>query len=192
MRENRTLQAAKCGYILLSVLISGLGITMIAIPGFSASWLCWLGGILLMAFGLVKILGYLSKDRCRLAFQYDLAFGIFMMALGFLLMLRRDPHIICILLGLGILADALLKIQIAMDAKVFGIRLWWAILSAAILTGVVGFLLIFRPYESAEVVRVLLGSSFLAEGILNLITVLTAVKILKKTDERIGEDYVQL
>lgn len=192
MRETRTLQAAKYGYILLSVLISALGIALIAVPDFSASMLCWMGGILLMAFGLVKILGYLSKDLYRLAFQFDLAFGIFMMALGLILILRRDAHIICILLGLGILADALLKIQIAIDAKVFGIRLWWAILSAAIVTGVVGFALIFRPYESGKVVMMLLGSSFLAEGILNLITVLTAVKILKKTDRELGDDYVQL
>ncbi len=182
MAHNNKLRAAKYGYVILSILICVLGIVLIAMPDFSVSLLCWLGGILLIAFGCVKILGYFSKDLYRLAFQYDLAFGILLIALGFILLLRTNAmiHIICILLGILILADSLLKIQIAIDSKVFGIRRWWLILAVAIITAVVGFLLLFRPYESTAAVMVLLGVSFLGEGILNLITVLTAVRIWKK------------
>ncbi len=180
--SNKRLKTAKYGYIILSVLLCALGIVLIAFPGFSVSMLCWIGGILLILFGIVKIVGYVSKDLYRLAFQYDLAFGILLIALGAVLILRTDSmvHIICILLGVCILADALLKVQISIDSKMFGIRLWWMILAAAVLTGVAGFLLIFRPYESAQAVMILLGISLLTEGILNLITVLTVVKICNK------------
>lgn len=173
---------AKYGYIILSSLLCVLGITLIAVPNFSISLLCWIGGILLILFGCVKILGYLSKDLYRLAFQFDLAFGILLISLGLILILRTDAmiHIICSLLGICILADALLKIQISIDAKSFGIRQWWMILGAAIITSVIGFLLLLRPTESAEIVMVLLGMSILAEGILNLITVLTVVKIFHR------------
>lgn len=183
MTHNKKLRAAKYGYIILSLLICVLGIVLIAVPNFSVSLLCWLGGILLIAFGCVKILGYFSKDLYRLAFQYDLAFGILLIALGFLLLLRTDTmiHIICMLLGVLILADSLLKIQIAIDSKVFGIRRWWMILAVAIVTAVVGLLLLFRPHESSAAVMILLGVSLLGEGILNLVTVLIAVRIWKKT-----------
>ncbi len=182
MEVNTKLRAAKYGYIVLSVLICVLGISVIADPNFSVSMLCWIGGILLIAFGCFKILGYLSKDLYRLAFQYDLAFGILLCILGIILILRTDAmiHMICILLGIFILADSLLKIQIAIDARAFGIRLWWTILTVAILTSVISFLLLFRPYESSTIVMVLLGISLLGEGLLNLTTVLTAVKILQK------------
>lgn len=182
MVSNNRLRMAKYGYIVLSILLCALGITLIAYPGFSVSLLCWIGGILLILFGCVKIIGYISKDLYRLAFQFDLAFGILLIALGTILILRTDTmvHIICVLLGICVLADALLKIQISIDSKAFGIHQWWAILGVAIVTGVIGFLLVLRPYESARMVMILLGLSLLAEGILNLVTVLTAVNILRQ------------
>ncbi len=181
MISNKRLRMAKYGYIVLSILLCALGITLIAVPSFSISLLCWIGGILLILFGCVKIVGYISKDLYRLAFQFDLAFGILLISLGIILILRTGAmiHIICSLLGICILADALLKIQISIDSKSFGIHQWWMILAAAIITSVIGFLLLFRPYESAQIAMTLLGMSILAEGILNLVTVLTAVKIFR-------------
>lgn len=181
MISNNRIRTAKLGYIIISILLCVLGVVLIAVPDFSASLLCWIGGLLLILFGLVKIIGYCSKDLYRLAFQYDLAFGILLIALGAILILRTDTmiHVIWAFLGIFILADALLKIQIAIDSKVFGIHQWWLIFAMAILTGIVGFMLVLRPSESAQVIMVLLGISLLFEGVLNLVTILTAVKIIR-------------
>lgn len=178
MYGNKRLKAAKAGYTVLSLLLCLLGIFLMVKPDFSIVLLCRIMGGILLLFGAVKIIGYCSRDLYRLAFQYDLAFGILLMALGIILAIRTDMliHLVCILMGVCVLADALLKIQTAVDARVFGIRWWWLILTAAILAGIVGFILIFRPSKSTEMIMVLLGISLLAEGILNLITVLTAVQ----------------
>lgn len=182
MFSNKSLWMAKAGYILSCVLMGALGIVLIAVPDFSLSALCKIGGGLMILFGLVKIIGYISKDLYRLAFQYDLAFGILLISMGVILILRTGTmvHIICSLLGLYILADALLKVQIAIDSRSFGIAQWWIILGAAIITSIVGFLLILRPHEGARVAMILLGVCLLSEGVLNLITVLTAVKIIRR------------
>ena len=187
---NKRLRFAKIGYIVLSVLICLLGLTLVAVPDFSVSLLCWLGGILLTAFGCIRIVGYFSRDLYRLAFQYDLAFGILMIVLGLVLMLRTDAmvHILCLLLGLSVLADALLKVQIAIDARAFGIRRWWMILATAVVTGSVGLLLLLRPAAGAQVIMVLMGISFLGEGLMNLTTVLCAVQILKKQYPKIIDE----
>lgn len=180
--SNKRIQTAKLGYIILSILLCALGIVLIAVPDFSVLLLCQIGGLILILFGLVKIIGYCSKDLYRLAFQYDLAFGILLIALGAVLIFRSNTMInaICILLGICILADALLKIQISIDSKTFGIRQWWLILAAAVITGIIGFLLVLRPSESARVIMLLLGIALFTEGLLNLVTILTAVKIIRQ------------
>lgn len=149
----------------------------------------------MILFGIVKINGYCSKDLYRLAFQFDLASGILLIALGLLFIIRTGSiiSILCTIMGIYVLADALLKIQIAIDSKAFGIRKWWLILSAAILTGIAGFLLIFRPSESARIIMILFGLTLLTEGIMNLITILTAVKIIcHQLPEMVDADYYEV
>ena len=180
--SNKYIQAAKSGYIIVSVLLCMLGAALIADPTFAVLLLCRISGLLLALFGAIRIVGYVSKDLYRLAFQYDLAFGILLIALGALMMLRTDKmaNVLFSILGIYVLADALLKVQIAIDAKAFGIDSWWLILAAAVVAGVAGFLLVLRPSESAGAVMISLGAALLAEGALNFITILAAVKIVRR------------
>ena len=78
-------------------------------------------GAALIAFGAVKLIGYFSKDLYRLAFQFDLAFGALQSALGLVLVIRSESamSLLCIILGIGIVADSLFKLQTAMDARRF-------------------------------------------------------------------------
>ena len=195
MYLNNRIKAAKIGYIMISILLCVLGIVLIAVPDFSVTLLCRLGGGIMMLFGLVKIIGYCSKDLYRLAFQFDLAFGILLMALGIILIIRTDAMVnfICIVMGICVLADALLKIQISIDSKDFGIQKWWLILTMATLTGVAGFLLVFRPSESIKIIMILFGIALITEGVLNLITILTAVKIIRhQLPEVIDAEYCKI
>lgn len=181
MRSVAPMRTAKIGYIGISVLLCALGILLIAVPEFSVSAVGIICGAILIAFGIVRLVGYFSKDLYRLAFQYDLAFGIMMIALGVIMLWRPGSlmNFICITLGLSFLADGLFKIQIAIDSKRFGIKEWWLIFSLAIVTVVFGGLLIARPSESSHILTVLVGISMLCEGILNISTMITAVKIIK-------------
>ena len=181
MRSVGPMRMAKIGYILISCLLCVFGVVLIADPGFSVSMLGVLCGILLIAFGLVKMIGYFSRDLYRLAFQYDLAFGLMLIALGIIMLTSPDSlmYFICITLGISILADGLFKIQIALEARRFGLREWWLILLLAVLTGVCGVVLLLRPGFGSRVLVVWIGITMLAEGILSFSTVITAVKIVK-------------
>ena len=59
------------------------------------------------------------------------------------------------------------------------------ILLVAVLTGVLGFLLLVRPFEAAEVMMILVGVSILFEGILNLCVSIYTVKIIKNQKQDI-------
>ena len=105
-----------------------------------------------------------------------------MLALGISLLFHTEGTLsfLCTVLGILILTDGMLRIEIAMDARPFGIPLWWLILMFAIFTGAFGCLLIFRPSESMEIMVTILGLSLICDSILNFITILTTVKIIRK------------
>ena len=192
MRSVTPMRVAKIGYIIISLALCVFGIMLIVNPEISLAAFGVFTGVCLIVFGAVKIIGYLSKDLYRLAFQYDLAFGILMIALGIMVILESNNVIdtICVAIGIAFLTDGLLKVQIAIDARRFGIKQWWLVLSMAILAVIVGVLLVFRTAESVHTLMVLLGISLLADGILNLTTVLTTVKIIHhQFPDKIAVEY---
>lgn len=181
MRSVTPMRVAKIGYIIMSVLLCVFGVLLIVVPDISLSVIGIVCGALFIVFGLVRLVGYFSKDLYRLAFQYDLAFGLLMIALGIIMLLSPESlmNFICIALGLSIFADGLFKVQIAIDSKRFGLSTWWLIMALAVITVVVGIALVARPSDSSRVLIMLMGVSMLCEGLLDLGTVITAVKIIK-------------
>ena len=136
-------------------------------------------GIMLILYGAIKISGYFTRDAFCLAFQFDLAFGILLMAVGVILIARKNfaVDLIFSVFGILILADALFKMSV--DAKRFGLALWWQILLVALVTGVIGVLVFIRPCEAAATMMALVGFSILLEGILNLWVGILTIKIIK-------------
>ena len=181
MRSVTPMRIAKIGYIVMSVMFCIAGALFIALPDISITMIGVSMGIAMIVFGIVKLVGYFSRDLFRLAFQFDLELGILLLVLGLIVLIRPDDLMtfICIALGISILTDGLFKVQIALDSKRFGIKSWWVILALAVVAGTIGVFLIFRSAKSAQFLTVLLGVSILAEGILNLYTVISTVLIIK-------------
>ena len=171
---------AKTGYIVMSLVFCAAGIACIANPGLSAAVIGRVLGAAMILFGAVKLVGYCSRDLYRLAFQYDLGFGLLLIALGALVLLRPAGVLdfLFTALGIAVLTDGLYKVQIAVDAKRFGIPTGWLTLAQAVAAGLIGLALVFRPWDSARLLTILLGTALLAEGILNLCVAVCTVKIV--------------
>ena len=180
-RNILPMRTAKTGYIVLSLVLFLMGLFLLIFPKTVGTVFANVLGIAMILFGVIKVIGYFSKDLFRLAFRYDLAFGILIILVGIATIHRPGEllEFLCMVIGVLILADGLFKIQMSMDAKVFGIHKWWLILSLAVIAGVFGALLLFNPTEGSLVIMRLIGVALMAEGIMNLATVLTAVKIIK-------------
>lgn len=191
MRKMAPMKTAKIGYIILSVLLCAVGLGFVIHPIFSVKAVGFLCGGLCILFGAFKLVGYFSRDLYRLAFQYDLAFGLLIILLGFVLFMRPAKllQLINIMLGIAVLADGLFKIQMATDARRFGLSKWWLILMVAICAAAAGLLLVLRPVQSSTALMVLLGISLMAEGVLNFCTAITAVKIIRHQQPDVVEVY---
>ena len=180
MRSMTPMRVAKTGYILMSLIFCGLGLLFILRPDRSLAVMGRVLGIAMIAFGAFKLVGYFSRDLYRLAFQYDLEFGILLVVLGIIVLPRSEDvmGVLAAALGIAILADGLFKARIAMDSRAFGIGNWWMTLVLAVITCGAGGLLVLRPWQGAKLLARLLGASLLCEGVLNLCVAVSTVKII--------------
>ena len=195
MRSVLPMKIAKYGYVLVSIIFCAVGIAMILFPAPSVMVIGNFFGISMLTFGCVKLVGYFSKDLFRLAFQYDLEFGILLLILGVITLIKPGNvmNFICISLGICILTDSLFKVKIAFEARGFGVKAWWLTLALSILAGITGLLLVLRPAEAMQAMMILLGISLLAEGILNLSVAISLVKIVKNQMPDVVEaDYYEI
>lgn len=180
VRSTGPLWAVKTGYIVVSALFCVLSVVLFITAERCVPWIGRALGIGMVICGAIKLGGYFSKDLFRLAFQYDLAFGILLIAVGIITLCHPGEAMtfLCVMFGIPVLADGLFKIQVAVEAKRFGISQWWLVLLLAVLTGVIGLLLVLRPAEGARVMVMLMGASLLLDGALNLSVALCAVKVV--------------
>ena len=162
-----------------------LGAALLFRPNMAADVFCRICGVLLLLFGIVKLFGYFSRDLLQLAFQFDFAMGIISSLIG-LAMLFWSTHIMemfTIVIGLFMLADALLRIQTALDAKKIGVEKWWVILIVALITAVIGAMLFLRPYQGTKAIVMLIGLNLIIDGILNLFVVQSTVTTIRRRNE---------
>jgi len=186
MTKNKV-KRAKIAYAVASALMIVLGLVLIIHPEIGITTVCYIVGALAILFGAVKIIGYFSKDLFRLAFQFDLALGIFSVILGVILIAYpgKVASAISFVYGIYAIIDSVLKLQTAYDAKKFGFARWWVIVVLSIVTCCAGLFLVLNPFEGSKALLILLGISLLADGIENLCTVIYTVRT-KKTDKKDG------
>lgn len=174
------MKIAKYGYIAISVIFCVAGILIIWLSAISAKAVSISFGIMCLILGVIKLIGYFSKDLFRLAFQYDLQFGVLLNIIGIITLVKSEKamEFICIAFGISLIAEALFKGKISFEAKSFGIHWWWITLVCAFVNVAVGLLLALCPVATIRGVNILLGFSMIAVGILNLCVAISMVKIV--------------
>lgn len=175
------LRIARDGYILISVIFYIAGLVYLILPEISSMALCIASGILLIVYGIIKIIGYFSNDLYCLAFQYDLGCGLLLIVVGIIVIIYNlnIQQYLSPGLGLLILLDSMLKIQISKDAKIFGLERWYLILILSIVTGVFGVLIIIMSFGEMSISRTINGCGILVEGFMNHLFIRNTVKIMK-------------
>lgn len=195
LRSSGMMRAAKYGYIAISAAFFLLGLLTVLLPAPSASAVGIFLGIAMTVLGTIKLFGYFSKDLFRLAFEYDLEFGILLILLGVMTLIRRENVVefICVAYGVCMIADGLFKTKTAFEARRFGIRQWWLTLLCAITAGIAGVLVTLSPTLALELIKLLLGISLMAEGALGLSVAISLIKIIDhQKPDVIDVDYYEV
>ena len=185
----KTLRCIKNTYLSASLLLIIIGALFVVFSDQALRVICIITGAALTVFGVIKIVGYFSKDLYKLAFQFDLALGAVLILIGVLMIVKPSSiETLIVLLGAFLLFDGAFKIQTAADAKKFGIKSWGMFLLFAVATMICGLILIFSPFEAATVMLKLLGISIIIDGIQNIFITAYTVKATKNAEKLFGEE----
>ncbi|MDE7018352.1 MAG: hypothetical protein K2P65_12435 [Lachnospiraceae bacterium] len=172
-------KVARNGYIAISVIFYLTGMVHMICLSIPIMALCIIGAGILIAYGVIKMIGYFSDDLYCLAFQYDMACGLLLLIVGMIVLgwnLRLEPYLAP---GLGflILLDSLLKVQTSREAKAFGLQSWHWILIAAVIAGIFGILIVLAPFRTERAAHIVTGCGLLLEGGMNHLVVKAAVRM---------------
>ena len=181
MRSVKFMRAAKTSYIVLSALYCVFGVLLIVVPDFSMKLLGILVGCMMIGFGAVKLMGYFSRDLYRLAFQYDSIYGVLLIGIGLIFLVRPVLTVEStgLLLGIFVFTDGIIKIQVARHARRFGISVWWLIFSLAVLATAGGLFIAIYPTDSVRFLTRFMGAVLIVEATMSACTVLSSVRVVE-------------
>lgn len=146
-------------------------------------------GAVLIALGVIGIISYIKELNTEESEQLDLVYGIITIILGAIVI--RNPEaiasIIPIVFGLVMIISSSIKINYALNMKSKNNDLWKSTLILALLTTLCGVLLIFRPFEGADLIAKIIGAIILSYAILDIISTITIKRNIKKLHKEIKE-----
>ena len=134
-RNDNLVKLAKITNTAASFLIFLAGLMLIFLPSTEVTSLQRaVLAVLFLLTGAAKMIGYYSNDLYRLAFQFDFAIGIFCWIFALLILLTPEHFFSTMptLLSVYVVLDALLKLQISMDARRFGMSGWVGMLCSSL------------------------------------------------------------
>ena len=89
-------------------------------------------------------------------------------------------------MGIYVLSDALLKLQTAIDAKLFGMRQWVGLLVASLIASVAGVISLVVSVSLQEP-TILVGIAIAADGALNFFNTMATVRVGVQKKDRLSE-----
>ncbi len=184
MHSAVPMRIAKFGHVFLAAFLLVLGSLLVACPDLPRVGWKYACGVFFVLLGAVKITGYLSKDLYRLAFQYDFVYGLLLIGIALIFLIRPTLTVEAtgLLLGIFVFSDGVIKIQIARHAKSFGITVWWLIFLLAILATAGGLFIAVFPTDSERFLTRFMGTALIVEALMSACTVLSSVRVVEYTD----------
>ena len=182
MRSQVHKRIAKICSLVIIVFICVLWAELIIHPDFSSAFLCVIIGSSIIAWGIIKILFYFSRDLYNLPLKYNLISGSLIVGTGIMFLIKHGDVLdsLCIAIGVDSIVTGLLKAQISIEAKSASVKYWWLILIFSALTSIAGLILVFEILNSILAVTLFLCFSLLLHLILYITTAFLTADIIKK------------
>lgn len=180
MKKPTLVQSAKIINVVAAALVALSGIALILLPDMERMLpQRIILAVLLFLHGSSRLLGYFSNDLYRLAFQFDFAWGIFSCILAAAIAFVPDAVFekLPMLLTTYVVIDALLKLQMSLDARRFGMHGWGAMLATSVFLTLVGTACTVALFGDWVRASVAVGIAICVDGLENIWITAYAVRV---------------
>jgi uncharacterized membrane protein HdeD (DUF308 family) len=175
----KKLKGIKREMTFMSVILVLAGLFMLIFPNTSGRMICRAVGIILLAWGIVRLIAYFSNKEVLGSF--GLVQGVVLTCIGLYILIR--PGVIEVflvtVLGIVVIVDGILKMQYALDFRKLNQQYWWIEFICAVIMVVLGVVVIINPFTAVAAVMRFVGIVFIIEGGLDLISIFYISKIAK-------------
>lgn len=180
MSKNRVLTS-----LIAAIVSVVVGILLVAWPDQSRAFICYVIGALLVAAGVVSILRYFNQSDTEPIMRYGFATGVVLWIVGILVIARAGKLIAFfgIIIGILLVIDSVLRIQLALDIRRMGGDNWFPILISAIVVLIIALLLVFNPFTLVNTATIIAGIAAILNGLLKIWGLIQA-KVLIRTLEK--------
>ncbi len=190
MNPDKPIQQARSNLISSSIILCVAGIVLMIFSGTAVKMIGWIMGAVFILIGVIKLISYVKKQTTVL----DLILSIVSLLVGIVCFIHPDwlMSLMSIIVGVYALIEGALKIKISIDVRKQKTAGWWVLLIFAILSIIMGGLLIFNPFGFSKLFMIFVGLSLLLGGIQNIIHAVYTKKILDEMNQEIidMDEYV--
>lgn len=156
--------------ILSAVVYIVVGLLLVIWPDPARKIVIYAIGVAALLYGAYRIIDFFSRKENLSGVQIGVALGIACILLGLFLLFKANVVValLATVIGVAVIVDSVLRLQIALNLRLSGGRGWIALLVTALVTMVFGILLLFNPFTAIRVATVIGGASLLADGVFTL------------------------
>jgi uncharacterized membrane protein HdeD (DUF308 family) len=166
-----------------AVLFLLLGIALLGWPGVFLRFACNIIGALLIAFGVITLLGEFRMPDWSIL---SLGFAILIAAVGIVVISNPQmiSSIIPVVFGLFLIADGIVNLRHALGLRRYQTGNWVIMLLLGILTVALGALILLHPYGTAELAFRIIGAALIYNALSDLFILFQVNRAAKNTNSQ--------
>lgn len=168
-------------FILFFIAEVAIGVLLLVDQNIFTNTISYILGGVLLAFGLLNLIAYFRAEQ---AFGYLLK-SVVMCAAGIFIITRPDFifNVLAIIFGLYLLTDGISSLRNSVAMKNYGASKWVGSLIMAILTIILGLVLIVNPLASTKIAVTALGIALVISGILSIYNGAVTKRYIKRAEK---------
>lgn len=163
-----------------------LGVILVVWPGSFIQFACNIIGALMIAFGVLTIIGEFTRHSKNAVMMF---LGAFIGAIGIIIIANPElvSSIVPITFGIVLLINGLVNVRQAIGMHRYEEDSWMTLMILGIITLVLGCVILLHPYGTAQLAFRIMGAALIYSGLSDLFVIHKLGKAAKKYVDKDGE-----